>query len=403
MGPKIMSIIMRTLAVIVFAATVATISAETFEEAFSAPEMELMQAPEMNEVSDLMSAVTKLRAHAPQHLAEHVAVVTKHAKTIQLSQDADEMEKASAYSHDFEKASKSIKAALDTLRGELRTGHNHDVKLLKDTKSTASTGLSNTKDNNKNKVKKLKHEGCPTKRSDKKADKKARDDVKNKKMCPLGTTWDDMDIHKSVPKYGSELRSAWDKARAEWVSKNNAYNAAVKAHEAAIIYHEQKMAAFKTAMKLEAKSTHDQCKSAHSEYNSLKRDVQANVETRKQVDISAKVVQCYVDNMTNNAGAKACADKARKADVSMWNIDGGSLTACESTSSLENAFGPPSWTATKDNCAKKVVTTKEVETNDPNDVKEEPNTTGHVRVEDDAQADNEADVEELLDIDALTN
>merc|ERR1712178_213468 len=398
MGPQIMSIIMRTLAVIVFAATVATISGESFEEAFNAPEMELMQAPEMDEVSDLMSAVTKLRAHAPQHLAEHVAVVTKHAKTIQLSQDADEMEKASAYSHDFEKASKSIKAALDTLRGELRTGHNHDVKLLKDTKSTASAGLSSTKENNKNKVKKLKHEGCPTKRSEERADsdKKARDDVKNKKICPLGTTWDDMDIHKSVPKYGSELRSAWDKARADWVKKNNAYKAAIKAHESAIIAHEQKMAAFKTAMKLEAKSTHDQCKSAHSEYNALKRDVQANVETRKQVDISSKVVQCYVDNMTDNAGAKACADKARKADVSMWNIDGGSLTACESTSSLENAFGPPTWTATASNCAKKEVTTKEVETDEPSSVKMEPNTSGHVREE-------EADVEELLDVDALTN
>merc|ERR1712139_328439 len=254
-----------------------------------APEMELMQAPEMNEVSDLMSAVTKLRAHAPQHLAEHVAVVTKHAKTIQLSQDADEMEKASAYSHDFEKAGKSIKAALDTLRGELRTGHNHDVKLLKDTKSTASTGLSSTKENNRNKVKKLKHEGCPTKRaeeqadSDKKAAKKARDDVKSKKICPLGTTWDDMDIHKSVPKYGTELRGAWDKARAVWVKKNNAYVAATKAHNNAIVVHEQKMAAFKTAMKLEARSTHDQCQSAHNEYNALKKDVQANVETRKQV------------------------------------------------------------------------------------------------------------------------
>merc|ERR1711998_197402 len=395
MGPQIMSIIMRTLAVIVFAATVATISGESFEEAFNAPEMELMQAPEMNEVSDLMSAVTKLRAHAPQHLAEHVAVVTKHAKTIQLSQDADEIEKAC----------KSIKAALDTLRGELRTGHNHDVKLLKDTKSTASTGLSNTRDNNKNKVKKLKHEGCPTKRSeeradsDKKAAKKARDDVKNKKICPLGTTWDDMDIHKSVPKYGTELRGAWDKARADWVKKNNAYVAATKAHNNAIVVHEQKMAAFKTAMKLEAKSTHDQCQSAHNEYNALKKDVQANVETRKQVDISAKVVQCYVDNMTNNAGAKACADKARKADVSMWNIDGGSLTTCESTSSLENAFGPPSWTATASNCAKKEVTkeveTKEVETNDPSTVEEEPNTSGHVRNREDRN------VEELLDLEDL--
>merc|ERR1712054_648113 len=356
----------------------------------------------MNEVKDLMSAVHKLRSHAPQHLSEHVRVVAKHAKALQLSQDSDEEDKADAYTHNFLTASKSIKAALDTLRKELKTGHNHDVNTLKNSKNTATSGLSNTRESNKSKVKTLKHAGCPTKRAEEKADvdkksaKKARDDVKSKKICPLGTTWDDMDIHKSVPKYGSELRSAWDKARADWVKKNNAYKAAIKAHESAIVVHEQKMAAFKTAMKLEAKSTHDQCTSAHSEYNALKRDVQANVETRKQVDISSKVVQCYVDNMTDNAGAKACADKARKADVSMWNIDGGSLTACESTSSLENAFGPPTWTATASNCAKKEVTTKEVETDEPSSVKMEPNTSGHVREE-------EADVEELLDVDALTN
>merc|ERR1712054_52658 len=326
----------------------------------------------MNEVKDLMSAVHKLRSHAPQHLSEHVRVVAKHAKALQLSQDSDEEDKADAYTHNFLTASKSIKAALDTLRKELKTGHYHDVNTLKNSKNTATSGLSNTRESNKSKVKTLKHAGCPTKRAEEKADvdkksaKKARDDVKSKKICPLGTTWDDMDIHKSVPKYGTELRGAWDKARADWVKKNNAYVAATKAHNNAIVVHEQKMAAFKTAMKLEAKSTHDACRAAHAEYEALKKDVASNVETRKQVDISSRVVQCYVDHMTNNAAAKACADKARKADMSIWNINGGSLAGCESTSSLENAFGPPSWTASVSNCAKKDEEDEEVEEFDDN-------------------------------------
>merc|ERR1712072_554219 len=97
----------------------------------------------------------------------------------------------------------------------------------------------------------------------------------------------------------------------------------------------------------------------HKEYEALKKDVQSNVNTRKQVDISAKVVQCYVDHMTDNAKAKACADKARKSDVSIWNIDGGKLSSCASTASLEDAFGPLSWTATKKNCAAKVAKSEE--------------------------------------------
>merc|ERR1711977_244517 len=282
-----------------------------------------------------MTAVKKLREHAPPHLTEHMRLVSKHAKALQLSQDSDRDydDKAKAYTHNFEAASRAIKAALSTLRKELQTGH--------------------------------KHEGCPTKRAEEKADedkkkaKRARDDEKNKKICPLNTTWDDMDIHKSVPKYGAELRNAWDKARARWVSRDNAYKAAIKAHETSIVKHEEKIAAFKTATKLEARATNDRCNNAHKEYEALKKDVQSNVNTRKQVDISAKVVQCYVDHMTDNAKAKACADKARKSDVSIWNIDGGKLSSCASTASLEDAFGPLSWTATKKNCAAKVAKSEE--------------------------------------------
>merc|ERR1712230_199872 len=308
-----------------------------------------------------MTAVKKLREHAPPHLTEHMRLVSKHAKALQLSQDSDRDydDKAKAYTHNFEAASRAIKAALSTLRKELQTGHNHDVKVLKSSKASASSTLSSGASSAKNKVKGLKHEGCPTKRAEEKADedkkaaKRARDDVKNKKICPLSTTWDDMDIHKSVPKYGAELRNAWDKARALWVKKDNEYKAATKAHETSIVKHEEKMAAFKTALKLEARATNDRCNNAHTEYEALKKDVQSNVATRKQVDISAKVVQCYVDHMTDNSAAKACADKARKADVSIWNIDGGKLSKCDSTATLENAFGPASWTATKANCAKK--------------------------------------------------
>merc|ERR1711977_572693 len=262
-----------------------------------------------------MTAVKKLREHAPPHLTEHMRLVSKHAKALQLSQDSDRDydDKAKAYTHNFEAASRAIKAALSTLRKELQTGHNHDVGILKYSKASASSTLTSGQASAANKVKGLKHEGCPTKRAEEKADedkkkaKRARDDEKNKKICPLNTTWDDMDIHKSVPKYGAELRNAWDKARARWVSRDNAYKAAIKAHETSIVKHEEKIAAFKTA----------------------------------------------------NAKAKACADKARKSDVSIWNIDGGKLSSCASTASLEDAFGPLSWTATKKNCAAKVAKSEE--------------------------------------------
>merc|ERR1712072_571038 len=292
-----------------------------------------------------MTAVKKLREHAPPPLTEHMRLVSKHAKALQLSQDSDRDydDKAKAYTHNFEAAIRAIKAALSTLRKELQTGHNHDVGILKSSKASASSTLTSGQASAANKEKA----------------KRARDDEKNKKICPLNTTWDDMDIHRSVPKYGAELRNAWDKARARWVSRDNAYKAAIKAHETSIVKHEEKIAAFKTATKLEARATNDRCNNAHKEYEALKMDVESNVNTRKQVDISAKVVQCYVDHMTDNAKAKACADKARKSDVSIWNIDGGKLSSCASTASLEDAFGPLSRTATKKNCAAKVAKSEE--------------------------------------------
>merc|ERR1712072_618107 len=85
-----------------------------------------------------MTAVKKLSEHAPPHLTEHMRLVSKHAKALQLSQDSDRDydDKAKAYTHNFEAASRAIKAALSTLRKELQTGHNHDVGILQSNVNT---------------------------------------------------------------------------------------------------------------------------------------------------------------------------------------------------------------------------------------------------------------------------
>merc|ERR1712199_95974 len=127
-------------------------------------------------------------------------------------------------------------------------------------------------------------------------------------------------------------------------------DAATAAHNKAISSHESAMAAFKTSLTLMVNNAHTACKNAHNEYNALKSEVAANVASRKQVFIASVVVTCYVDNLTSNAGAKTCADKARRADVSQWNINAGSLAPCVSTSSLTSTMGPASWSPTVDNC-----------------------------------------------------
>merc|ERR1712139_59190 len=110
------------------------------------------------------------------------------------------------------------------------------------------------------------------------------------------------------------------------------------------------MASFKTSLTLMVENANTACKNAHKEYNKLKSEVASNVNARKQVFIASLVVMCYVDNLANNGAAKSCADKARGADTSQWNIDGGSLAACASTSSLTAKMGPAAWQPTVDNC-----------------------------------------------------
>merc|ERR1712093_276765 len=337
------------IAVFLLALALSYVSADVLPEIYDAPEVELLTTE--SQVTSLMDAVKHLRAHTPARYAHHVATVTKHAMA------AIESSKTKAYVHNFRSTQAAIRAALKTLNDELLAGHKHDEAVLKNAKRRHGVSVSSTVGAAKNKVKGYKHKGCPTKRSEENANekkmkaKKKRDDLGKGKICPLRTTWGDMDVEKAVPKYGSELRNAWDKKRAEWLRHNSAYVAATTAHSNAKTKHDKVMASFRTALNLEASNAKTACDNANGEFETLKRDVASNVATRKQVHISSLVVKCYVDNMTSNSAAKACADRARKANVSIWDINGGSLAACSSKAAYANSFGPSGWRATKDNCA----------------------------------------------------
>merc|ERR1711907_94853 len=185
------------------------------------------------------------------------------------------------------------------------------------------------------------------------------DGIADGKICDISTTWGDMDIDKSTAKYGTALRNKWDTVRAQFVKAKTEWNSATKAHNNAIAAHQRSMAGFTTALGIEAQNTLDTCRSAHKQYALLVRDVQSNVNTRKQTYVAGLVIQCYVDNITSNAGAKKCADGARGAKVSKWNINAGSLAACASNASNQNKYGPKGWKATSDNCKDAVVRNKE--------------------------------------------
>jgi len=202
----------------------------------------------------------------------------------------------------------------------------------------------------------MKQKACPTKREEEKAKAtkeaklKKMADLKATKICQLDTTWQDMDVEKATPKFGTELRSEWDKKREAYRKAKAEADAATTAHNTAISNHNAAMAAFRTSLSLMVGNANTACESAHNEYNTLKSEVASNVGARKQVFIASLVVTCYVDNLSDNSAAKTCADKARSADVSQWNINGGSLAACRSTASLTESMGPASWSPTVSNC-----------------------------------------------------
>jgi len=113
------------------------------------------------------------------------------------------------------------------------------------------------------------------------------------------------------------------------------------------------MAQFKTALRIEVSNAVSACSNAHKEYNALKREVASNVNSRKQVFISTLLITCYVDNITSNSSAKACADRKRRASTSQWNINAGSLARCPSKAHLTNSMGPAGWKPTVKSCTMK--------------------------------------------------
>lgn len=302
----------------------------------------------------LMQTLGDMQNSAPSHMRFHINRIAKHAVLMQMGSD-----KEKAYSHNFEASKAAIKAALGALTNQLHEGHKHDKKALVTGQNEGNNAITTAKNNGKTKCQSFKNKACPTKREELEADA-AKADAKRKmqavgrgKVCSgLSTTWAHMDIDKTTPKYGEELRNNWDKKRAEYEKAKAKYDAATKKHQEAVKKHNAAMAQFKTALDIEAKNGADACKNAHKEFNTLKKEVQGNVGTRKQVYIATLVVQCYVDHLTDNKAAKVCADKKRGASTSMWNITPGTLATCATVSELTNLFGPSSWLPTSSNCNK---------------------------------------------------
>merc|ERR1712139_467316 len=224
--------------------------------------------------------------------------------------------------------------------------------------TNAKAAIATAESNGKSKCVEYKNKSCPTKRISE--EEKAKMDAAYKKMRDIGKgkmcdetkdgTWGGMDVDKSNPKFGTIVRDAWDKTRAKYVSAHEKWASAKKVYDNAAKAHTEAMAAFTTAVKIEASNANTQCKNAHKEYNLLKNEVASNVASRKQVYIATLVIGCYVDNITANSAAKACADKKRSADTSQWNISAAGLAACTEKAVLETRFGPLDWKPSSKTC-----------------------------------------------------
>merc|ERR1719478_1649547 len=271
--------------------------------------------PEAAPEESLLTAVRDLRS-VSDGTAFHV-----HGQRIQ--DHANLIQKAKAYRHGFG-ATRALKAALNSLLGELRTGYRAKACPTKKAKLEAQA----------------KRDGA----------KRVLNSIKRKKVCNVGTTWFDMGIQNASPKFGAELRNKWDKERAHYLRKKAQYNAAVRAYNKAAKQHAASMASFKATVRVEASNANTACRNAHKEYNLLKRSVANNVATRKQVYIATLVIRCYVDNVKSNAAAKRCADSKRRASTSQWNITPAKMAPCQSRAGLEGTMGPMNWRPSKRNC-----------------------------------------------------
>merc|ERR1712205_194114 len=329
---------MRVILLLIVAA--AFVSAEQSAHEESAPSME---APE----ADLLAVVKELRGYTDgTALASHGMRIEDHANLIQ---------KARAYKHSFG-ARNALRAAIRALVSELTSGHNHDRNALNNERNAGHNAIRNASNRGKGITRRYREKACPTKKAQVEAEaarnsaKSNMNSIKHRKICNLNTSWFDMNIKGAAPKFGGEIRNKWDKARADYLRKLAKYNAAVRAYNKAAREHSGSMSAFKATVKAEASNAHAACHNAHKAYELLKRDVASNVRTRKQVYIASKVITCYIDNLSNNSGAKNCSDRARRANTSRWNINPSKMNACNSKVALQAQLGPLSWRPSKRNC-----------------------------------------------------
>merc|ERR1711959_5485 len=329
---------MRVILLLIVAA--AFVSAEQSAHEESAPSME---APE----ADLLAVVKELRGYTDgTALQSHGMRIEDHANLIQ---------KARAYKHSFG-ARNALRAAIRALVSELTSGHNHDRNALNSELNAGRNAINSAKGRGKNVTRRYREKACPTKKAQVEAEaarnaaKGHMNAIKRRKICNLNTSWFDMNIKGAAPKFGGELRNKWDKARADYLRKLAKYNAAVRAYNKAAREHAAAMSAFKATTKAEASNAHAACRNAHKAYELLKRDVASNVRTRKQVYIASKVITCYIDNLSNNGGAKNCADRARRTNTSRWNINAPRMNACLSKAALHGQLGPINWRPSKRNC-----------------------------------------------------
>merc|ERR1711959_838100 len=329
---------MRVILLLLVAAAFVSAEKSTFEE--SAPSME---APE----EDLLSVVKELRQ------ATDGTRFSVHGERIE--RESNLIQKAKAYKHSFG-ARNALRAAIRALVSELTSGHNHDRNALNSELNAGRNAINSAKGRGKNVTRRYREKACPTKKAQVEAEaarnaaKGHMNAIKRRKICNLNTSWFDMNIKGAAPKFGGELRNKWDKARADYIRKASKYNATVRAYNKAAREHAGAMAAFTATVKAEASNAHAACHNAHKAYELLKRDVASNVRTRKQVYIASKVITCYIDNLSNNSGAKNCSDRARRANTSRWNINPSKMNACNSKVALQAQLGPLSWRPSKRNC-----------------------------------------------------
>jgi len=348
---------MRTVFVLAVCIAAASAMYDSWE---SIPVDEVKQsAPDADFAHESTEALLQEAKHLGLVSAKHTALslhadrIAKHAKLLQTASG-----KAKAYAHNFNNSKNAIRSALKALTGQLNAGHRHDVNALRSERHRGNTVINGAHNGGKNKVAGFRNKACPTKREESEA--RAKRDAAHKaanglghgKICSggLSTTYGDMDIEKATPKFGTELRNKWDKARSKYQSSLGKYKAAKKVHSDALKKYNVAMAQFRTALNIEVSNAVRACKNAHHEYNALKKEVASNVNSRKNVFISTLIITCYVDNITSNHSAKVCADKKRRSSTTQWNINGHSLNHCASKAHLANSFGPSGWTPSTRTC-----------------------------------------------------